>query len=638
MRIDVKKYAFIGLESDRPAFFKKAQDAGIINFIDASKKSKESAPDVNNFIAAIKILRALPVEKQVELDEYALAEGLVYKILHLQETIEKLAEESRINRLEMARVHIFGEFSLNDITYIEKQSQRKVQYFFGKHDSKNESEIPEELLLVGTENNLDYFIAFSKEPKQYPKLIEMRFEHSLGTLKAREIEITKEIHDAEQRLKSYAKYNTFLHHALVSKLNSYNLNSAETSATAAFDNTLFIISGWVPVNKLKELHELVADMHVHAEEVAIESSDSTPTYLENSGAHRLGEDLVHIYDTPSTNDKDPSLWVLVFFSLFFAMIVGDAGYGLMYLAAALFIRFKYTGITGAKKRVLNLVTILCAAVIGWGLLTSSFFGISLHPDNALKKVSIVQYLVEKKAAYHIAHHDASYDFWVKKYPQLKDVKDPAEFVRQASVKEAGGTNFDLINKFSDNIMLELALLIGVAHVLTSILRYLNRNWVSLGWIVFIIGGYLYLPKYLEATSMIHYILGFDKDMAAQIGLYMMIGGLSLAVILAVIKSKLVGILEAMTAVQIFSDILSYLRLYALGLASAIVSATINDAVAGLSLGLGIIIAIFGHGINMLLAIMSGTIHGLRLNFLEWYHYSFEGGGKMFKPLKKMKVE
>lgn len=638
MRIDVKKFLFIGIESDRAAFFKKAQEAGIIDFISEKGKTKELSADINNMISAIKILRGLPTAQQEELEEYALADGLAYKILQIKNNLGKLFEEKRIIQLEIARVGIFGDFSLEDIAFIEREGQRKIQFYFSKHAASSDLLLPPEVIYVGTEHELDYFIAINKKTTQYPKLVEMRIERALGTLKQQLANIEKEIYKAEESLKPYAKYNTFLHHALVNKFNTYNLNTASNSVKSALDDSLFVVSGWVPVNKLHQLNPLVNEMDVHAEEIAIESTDHIPTYLENHGLNRLGEDLIHIYDTPSPTDKDPSLWVLLSFALFFSFIIGDGGYGLIFLGIALYIRYKYSGIKGAGKRILNLFTLLCFGCIVWGFLTSSFFGINISPDNPLRKYSAIQWLVEKKAAWHIAHQDSVYTSWTEKLPELKGITDASEFVKKASTKTENGTSYDLISKFSDNIMIELALLIGVVHILLSMFRYLPRNWTMLGWIAFVIGGYLYIPHYLGAASMTQYLLGIEIENAAKNGLYLLIGGIGLAVIISIFKNKLLGLLEAMTAIQVFSDILSYLRLYALGLSGAILGATINESAAALPFVVSTLLIIIGHGINILLSIMSGTIHGLRLNFLEWYHYSFEGGGKMFKPLHKMKVE
>lgn len=638
MRYDVKKFLFIGIEEERVAFFKQAQEAGIVHFIDSKVASKEVPAEINNFTAAIKILRGLPTMHQEDLIEFALADGLVHKIISIHHQLEKLAEELRVVRLEIERVAIFGDFSIEDIEYIEKEGKRKIQFFFARHGIGVEKTLPDEVLYVGTDHNLDYFVAINKVSAQYDRLTEMRIEHPVGQLRKHQKMLQKEFQEAELQLKGYAKYNTFLHHALVNKLNAYNLHAAQNTVALEMDDSLFAVEAWVPVNKITELHQLVKELDVHVEEVAIEPTEVIPTYLENKGAHRVGEDLVHIYDTPSITDKDPSLWVLVAFSLFFAFIVGDGGYGLVFLSVALYLRYKFPTMGGTKKRVWKLLTILAVACIGWGLLTNSFFGITFAPDSPFRKVSVINWLVEKKTAYHIAHKDDTYTYWVKKIPQLQSVTDPKEFMQKAVKVTDGQVSYELVNKFSDNIMMELALFIGSIHVILSMLRYLNRNWVFLGWIVFIIGGYLYIPHYLHATSLIHFAFGLDPVKSAAIGVYLIAGGVAFAVVASLIKNKLAGLTEVMTSIQIFSDIMSYLRLYALGLAGAMVTGVINDTASNINIVLAIILIVLAHAINILLSVMGGVIHGLRLNFLEWYHYSFEGGGKMFKPLHKMKIE
>lgn len=637
MRVDVKKFIFVGLEKEKAQFFRQAQNAGFVHFIPFEKEKEAATADVSKIVSAIKVLRGLPTIEQMEYEEYALSDGFVYKILQLKDTISKLEEEQRLVRLEIARIGIFGDFSLQDIAAIEREGKQKVQFFCSKHRSNEEQPLPDNILYIGSDFGLDYFMSINPEPMQFPKMVEMRIDRSLGMLKARQTAIESEIHEAFQRLKDYAKYNTFLHHALVHKLNTHNLKEAIGSVQQEFDNSLFVVAGWVPVNKIPSLHDLLLKSDVHGEEVEVEPTDVIPTCLENHGVPRLGEELVHIYDTPSSNDKDPSLWVLCSFALFFSFIVGDGGYGLIFLAAALFFRFKYSDLSGAKRRLVNLATIVGASCLIWGTLTSSFFGMSLGPENPIRKYSLVQWLIEKKVAYHIEHKDDVHSHWVGKFPQLKDVEDPYEFVRNASTISEYTPDYVLMNKFSDNLMLELALFLGVVHILISMFRYLPRNWIMLGWIFFVIGGYLYFPDYLEATSMTQYLLGIDTETAANVGFYLMIGGVSLAVIIAIFKSKLLGILEVMTSIQIFADILSYLRLYALGLSGAIVGATINETAGGLPIVFGALLIFAGHIVNILLSVMSGTIHGLRLNFLEWYHYSFEGGGKMFNPLRKLRV-
>jgi V/A-type H+-transporting ATPase subunit I len=114
-------------------------------------------------------------------------------------------------------------------------------------------------------------------------------------------------------------------------------------------------------------------------------------------------------------------------------------------------------------------------------------------------------------------------------------------------------------------------------------------------------------------------------------------GVVFAVVAALIQEKWAGAAEILTAIQVFADALSYLRLYALGMASMIMAVTFNQLGEMVGLTLGIFIIIIGHAVNIAVGLMGGVIHGLRLNFLEWYHYSFEGGGKAFNPLKIIKL-
>ncbi len=150
------------------------------------------------------------------------------------------------------------------------------------------------------------------------------------------------------------------------------------------------------------------------------------------------------------------------------------------------------------------------------------------------------------------------------------------FLKEGGEEKAGKMHYDVLDRFSDNIMFELAILIGVIHLSLSLLRYANRNWASIVWLLFIIGAYLYFPVYLKSTSIIHFAFGVPKEAGAQNGLYLMIGGLILATALALIQHRLAGILEPMTVIQLFADAMSYLRLYALGLSGAMLISTMND--------------------------------------------------------------
>lgn len=638
MRIDVTKMLFIGVQQEKDAFFKKAQQVGLIHFIDLHKgKGLEFPVEIQNITNAIKILRGLPVVRKESPQDLSLADSIAEKIVKLKEAIDNHNEEIRLINLEISRISVFGDFSIEDIAWLKKEGKRYIQFFFSKEAVVPDTELPEEVFYVGTERGLDYFVAINEQPKTYEKMTEMHFEHSLGELKEQRFNARKALHVTEQEIKTYAKYNTFLHHALIAKLNVYNLETAQTFAHEELSNTLFAVEGWVPTNKVAEVQKFVEKFDVYAEEVAIEPEETIPTYLENTGTARIGEDLVHIYDTPSFRDKDPSLWVLYFFALFFAMIVNDAGYGMVYLVIGLYLHYRFPHAKGLAKRLLSLVKILSIFCIVWGILVNSYFGINLPINSPLRKVSILQWMMEKDVGYHMAHKDSTYQEWLKHFPQIAQANTPREAI-QASTVTAHGTNFEFVHMMERQILMEMALLMGVIHLVLSLLRYEKKHWSGVGWALFLIGAYLYLPSYLKVTSIIHFAFGIPVETGALVGYWLLICGISLAFLLSVLQHKWDGIAEMAHIVQIFADVMSYLRLYALGLAGAVVAITINDLSGSLPFFMGVILVILAHGINMVLGVGNGIIHGLRLNFLEWYRYSFEGGGKMFRPLHLHDIE
>lgn len=636
MREDVKKFLFIGLTKDKESFFKKAQAEGIIHFIDPHLRSLKDIPeDVQRLTRAIKVLRGLSPRDQEENFKALNVDQIVDRILLLHDQNERLAEELRILGIEISRIDIFGDFSFEDIAYIEKKGKCKTQFFCARPHLFQDEPLPENLIFIASAHDLDYYMAVNPHPVAYEKMIEMKFDRSLRELKERQNKAFLELHQVDDQLKACMKYKEFLHHALIEKLNYYHLYNAQTYIQQVMGGSLFAVEGWIPENKTQDLGKIVDPLDIYSEEIAIEPTDVVPTYLENQGLARLGEDLVHIYDTPSVTDKDPSMWVLGGFSLFFAFIIGDAGYGLVYLALALFLRYKFPNLKGMGKRVLNLFTILSVGCVIWGTLMTQFFGMEISLDNPLRKLSLLQWLAEKKIEYHLRHQDETIQEWIRKYPELKSVNDPHTFVSYTADPKTG---FVILNRITDNIMFELALFIGVVHLCLSLLRYLRRNWQNIGWIAFLIGAYLYFPLYLKLPSLLNYVGGINLVKGGEFGFQLMLGGIGVAWILAIVRQGWTGIFEVMTLIQVFADTLSYLRLYALGLAGAIVGSTVNEIASGMPLMLGGLLILISHFINIILGTMSGVIHGLRLNFLEWYHYSFEGGGKLFRPLKLLKRE
>lgn len=638
MIVDIVKYFIMGTKEHLDRFFERAQDRGFLEFISiSSKKPTETPAAVQTFLTAIKILRKQPLKEQYQGGgDLLMATQVAERVLELKEDLEKLYEEKRVLDAEIARVAPFGDFSMEDLSYIEKNGRRKIQFFCMKTDKSHEFTLPPEVIYVGTEYDLDYYIAISQNPIQIPGMIEMRIDAPIGELENRLDFVEDSIHRFENELKDFAEYLEFLQAVLVEELNKYNLFCAKKEAAYPLQNSLFMIEAWVPKNKVPALFSLVDGMDIHIEEIAIEKDDKVPTCLDNRGLSVVGEDLIKIYDIPATTDKDPSNWVLWFFALFFAMIVNDGGYGLLFLVLALFLQKKFPKIRGQQKRMLKLLFILSTICILWGICTSSYFGLKLSPDNFLSRISPMTYLVEKKASYHLAAKDDVYQSWVAKFPSIASATSGKEMITLASVKKKSTMTYPIVEEFSGNILLEFTLVVGIVHVMLAFLRYLTRNYSGLGWIAFMIGGYLYFPSMLNATTIPEFMGWVGRETARAWGIQLIYGGISFAILAALIRHKWAGLKEITNLVQVFSDVLSYLRLYALGLAGSIMASTFNQEGTALGLFLGFLAILAGHGINVLLSFMGGVIHGLRLNFLEWYHYCFSGDGRLFKPLQKIR--
>jgi len=640
MIIRMHKYLVWGSKSDMDRFFLLAQRAGFLAFIGLShKKALELPENAKTILSAIRIAKHhfIHPKEAPHLEPILIAET----ILKLHGAQEKLLEEQRMLTAEISRIAVFGDFSKEDLGEIERVGKRVVQFYCMKSDLAREISLPPEVIFAGTEYDLDYFVAVNKERTQYPKMIEIHIDRPVGELKNRLLEVREELARCEADLRTFCNALPDLRNGFNECLNDYTLNLAKHDATTPLGPAVFAIEAWVPENKVQALYGLLSTLNVQCEEVSVESSDRVPTCVENKGLPKIGEDLIYIYDTPAPTDKDPSAWILWFFALFFAMIISDAGYGLIFLAIALVLKYKVPrDAPGAIRRFVKLFTILSISCVVWGLATASFFGIEIGPNNPVRKMSFIHTLAAKKAEYHFEKKDDVYHSYFKDFPAVAEAKDGHDFLMKTEYVKEGREKFKALEDFYNNILLELSLVVGILHLITSFCRWLFRNPAGLGWILFMVGGYFYFPVYLNATSMANFLGLIDKPLAKTLGLQLLAVGPAIVVIVSFFQGKKwMSLMELTNGIQVFSDILSYLRLYALALAGMVMADTVNTTL-GIELGVvgTIFVILFGHVINISLSSMSATIHGLRLNFLEWYRYCFEGGGRLFNPLRIRKVK
>ena len=366
---------------------------------------------------------------------------------------------------------------------------------------------------------------------------------------------------------------------------------------------LVMLEGWVPEESVDSLKAMLDNSGAFYELRAARRGDNVPVKLKNNAFTRMYEVLTKMYGMPSGTDFDPTPIVAPFFSLFFAFCMGDAGYGLLMVLLGFLLKKK---LSKSLAGMMNLVITLGIFTTVMGALLGTFFGMSLLEFTGI--------------------------------PQ--SIRD---FIIAGDVELMGSTY--------DKQML-LALGIGVIHIsiamtvkaINSTVFYGFKESLSAwGWWLVVVGGVV--VGTLTFLSVIP--AGISKWVFIAVG---GIGALGIYVLNNLRRNILVNIGAGLwdtynMASGLLGDILSYIRLFALGLAGGMLGATFNSlammvvegqegigAVFGW-IGFGLIILV-GHTLNIAMSCLSAFVHPLRLTFVEYFkNAGYEGKGEEYKPFK-----
>ena len=371
------------------------------------------------------------------------------------------------------------------------------------------------------------------------------------------------------------------------------------------EGALCLFEGFCPIDKEPELNAMLAQAQVYYEETDPAKEDATPIKLHNNWFVKLFEPLTGMYGWPNYNEFDPTPILGPFFLLFFALCIGDAGYGLLLLLIGYLIftnKLKIDMFKGMGGIIMALG--VGSTIIGFFM--GGFFGLDLYTAS-----------------------------WVP--DSLKDIM----------FKRLGGTD-GKIGEY--DVMMVMAIVIGVIHICLAMtikaIAYTKRdgfrNTVSTwGWLLLIVGGI--------ATA----ILGMTFSLPTDIVKYTLIaiGAVSALGIFIFNKpgrNPLINVGAGLwdtyqMSTGLLGDVLSYIRLYALGLAGGMLGAAFNqlgNQVLGANPNVGtiigfVLIVTFGHVLNLLMACLGAFVHPLRLSFVEYFKNSgYEGSGKLYNPFKK----
>ena len=351
----------------------------------------------------------------------------------------------------------------------------------------------------------------------------------------------------------------------------------------------FVIDGWIPVSDLSELKTLLGRKfgdRIVVNQVEISERDfaDAPVALSNPGWARPYEELMGFMGKPQYGTYDPTWMLALFYPLFFGMIVGDIGYGLIMLMTIIWLRVRFKENPGVQVATAVLGP-AATSVVAFGFIYGEFFGDLLGKGF----FNVIRPLVVNGV--HILPFERT-------RPQMLTV-------------------FLLIAIGVGLIQVLLGLALGVYNGIRT--KHWSHVYEKGGIFAFVVGfvilviGYLLLQQALWLQA---------------------VGGLTLFVglIFAIKGGKVLGVVESIGAL---TNIASYLRIMAVGLAGAIFAEAVNGiAVKMGNPVLGVMVAVPLQALNFVICAFSPNIHAVRLNFLEFFGKFYEAGNKDYKPFHK----
>ncbi|KIR02704.1 V-type ATP synthase subunit I [Lachnospiraceae bacterium TWA4] len=634
MILPMKKISLLVLDTEKRSALTELRKLGLVHIEDVQGSSekltqlKEQASAFENAVFAIQnVHNKKDKVEPVTADADKVCE-IVNEVTRLSEENKEIVSKISHNLAEIERVIKWGDFKPEDMIYLEEKGIYLYPYEMPLEAYK---ELTDEVqtILVNTDKTTARFLVVSNEeisekPEALPESASIferpkksisQMNEEVKTLQADQEKINKEID-------SYYKYTASINDAVKSLQKDIvfeNYESGMEQAEISDDLKIAYLNGYIPTEDLDKL-QAAAKKHgwgIVAEDPTIE--DNVPTKLRNNKFVSLIYPLTDFLGTvPGYFEYDISGWFLGFMLIFFGMIFGDGGYGLLIagVAVALIIKAKTSG--QEVQPLYLLVGLFGLATMLWGLVTCTWFGLPIESiPTWLQNLSV-------PVLSNVNEAKIWQPFWVEGEIGLTTAQNLQIFcftlaLIQLTVAhlKAGASclkSLRLIGEIGNILQLW-----GMFYVVLTLV--VNAEVFGLGRVI---NG---IPVGTVSITLV--AVGFV--MSFIFGSYE--GSVKDSVLdsLKNIISILLGV------VNVFSDIVSYIRLWAVGLAGAAISQTVNEMAGGMLGNLALILVVvillvFGHGLNMILNLLSVIVHGVRLNTLEFStHLGMAWSGHKYEP-------
>ena len=638
MIVPMKKVSLIVLDGERENALKKLRKLGLLHIeIKEGKgprllelKEQIAFLEKGMFAVADKGAKGM-AQKEADTQE---ALSIAGRIDSLQEEQKKCYADISVYQAELERIRAWGEIEPAEIAFLAQKGIDLSLHEMSPSVYDKLGESARTIVLERTKNVVRFLLLNNGTLDEEDRTA---LEHSRFKLPdVSTAEIRKELEQARRQLQSIkeelealAAYKSSLELAVAAlkkevEFETYASGMGEENLSENSSGTVSVayLIGFIPAEDLSKLQEMAREnaWGLLAEDPTEE--DDAPTKLQNNKFVSLVYPLTDFLGSmPGYFEPDISGWFLVFITIFVGIIFGDGGYGLLIcgISAAMMMKSRKE-----KKPIAPIAWLLLlfgGMTIIWGTVTCSWFGLDAEAlPEWLKKLSV-------PVLSNVYSDKIWYPFWTG--------------------GEAGLTT-------SQNVQI-LMFTIALVHLLIAHLSAAGRNRGSLK----ILGD---IGSILELAGMYYVVLSLVVN-STVFGLDLVVSGIPVgttAIALVIIgfavnfifgnyeESILQSVLDSLKdivsmllgVVNVFSDIVSYIRLWAVGLAGAAISATINDMVSPL-LGhvifiiFAVIVLVFGHGLNMILNVLSVIVHGIRLNTLEFStHIGLSWSGHKYEPFEE----
>ena len=633
MIVPMKKVSLILMGNKREEALITLRKLGIIH-IEISEGFGEKLDRYREQIALLESASfAIGKAKKAEQKELTVDEALsiASNIGLLTEKKNAYIAEKAALSAELERLKSWGEIDLDEISYLSHKGIVFDLYEMPKREYRAISSEFKTVMLHSDKRTVRFVLIKEKEFSEAPfdnyKLVLPKI--STGKMRETLSELSARISETDSELSSYACYAETIKKAINSlyrdvEFETYSTGMESKMLSDSEENAVSVayFKGYIEAERLDELLQTARE---NAWGLFVEDpteEDDVPTKLKNNRFVSLIYPLTDFLGTvPGYFEYDISGWFLAFILIFFGIIFGDGGYGLLICAAAAIPIIKALVTKKTVAPAFLLVGLFGLSTVLWGTLTCTWFG--LAPENLpqwLKAMSI---------------------------PLISNVYADKIWSLPWTAEGVGLTTAQNLQIFCFTLAL---IQLTVAHIKGAIRnRKTLKIFGDIGSILQLIGIYYLVLSFVVNAEVFSFGLVLGGVPIGIVAIVLIAVGFVMTFVFAnyqgnILKSILTSLTNIVSVllgvVNVFSDIVSYIRLWAVGLAGAAISATVNE-LAGPLLGnfmfmiVAIILLVFGHGLNMILNVLSVIVHGIRLNTLEFSsHLDMSWSGHKFKPFEE----